>query len=397
MPLDFLIIDNEHALVELCEQLKGSIWLAVDTEFERERTFYPELCLLQIANSDIAAVIDPFAIDNIEPLFDLLYDTSITKVFHAARQDLEIFFNITGKVPVPLFDTQIAAPLLGHNDQIGYANLVKNILAVELDKKHTRTDWKKRPLTDSQLRYAVDDVIYLGQLYEQLLAKLTTLNRLEWLTDDFTALADAELYKPDPEKVWMKIKNANRLKGKELSVLQSLAAWRERTARQQNRPKKWLISDDTLIAMARLLPDNPADLSGIKGLHERLYKRHASELLEIIAKAQHRTPPTLAMSKAGKALNVQEQAKVDVLMAIVRLRAQENDLNPTILASRKELESFVQGQTGSALLTGWRENLIGHELCEFLAGKINLQVENQRLSMVANSQKDGITQSFQKK
>lgn len=381
MSLEFLIIDNEHALVELCGQLKGSAWLAVDTEFERERTYYPELCLLQISNSKLAAVIDPFAIDNIEPLFDLLYDTSITKVFHAARQDLEIFFNITGKVPVPLFDTQIAAPLLGHSDQIGYANLVNNILAVKLDKKHTRTDWKRRPLTDSQLRYAVDDVIYLGQLYVQLLAKLNSLNRLEWLVDDFAALADAELYKPDPEKVWMKIRNANRLKGNELSVLQALAAWRERTARQQNRPKKWLISDDTLIGMARLLPDNPADLSAIKGLHERVYKRQASELLEIIAEARHKTPQPLAVPKAGKALNVREQAKVDVLMAIVRLRAQQHDLTPGILASRKELERFVQEQTGSTLLTGWREHLIGHELCEFLSGKISLQVENQSLSI----------------
>lgn len=381
MSLEFLIIDNEHALVELCGQLKGSAWLAVDTEFERERTFYPELCLLQISSNDIAAVIDPFAIDNIEPLFDLLYDTSITKVFHAARQDLEIFFNITGNVPVPLFDTQIAAQLLGHSDQISYANLVKNILAVELDKKHTRTDWKRRPLTDSQLRYAVDDVIYLGQLYVQMLAKLNSLNRLEWLVDDFSALADAELYKPDPEKVWMKIRNANRLKGNELSVLQALAAWRERTARQQNRPKKWLISDDTLIGMARLLPDNPADLSAIKGLHERVYKRQASELLEIIAEARHKIPQPLAVPKAGKALNVREQAKVDVLMAIVRLRAQQYDLTPGILASRKELERFVQEQTGSTLLTGWREHLIGHELCEFLSGKISLQVENQSLSI----------------
>lgn len=285
MNKDLIFIDNGPDLTRLCGQLQDCAWLAVDTEFERTNTYYPELCLLQVAGNGITAVIDPLAIAGLEPLYDVLYDPSITKVFHAARQDFEIFFHIKGELPVPLFDTQIAASLLGHDKQTSYANLIRDILGVELAKTQTRTNWKRRPLSRSQLDYAADDVIYLGQVYELLLAKLTASGQLSLVEEESAALARPELYQPDPENMWLKIREARKLKGNILAVLQQLAAWREITARAENRPRQWILHDNTLLAMARLLPASRDDLSRVKGVNERVLKRHGAALLEIIGTA----------------------------------------------------------------------------------------------------------------
>ena len=280
-----VLIENGTDLARLCRQLRDCAWLAVDTEFERVNTYYPELCLLQVAGDGITAVIDPLVIADLEPLYEVLYDPSITKVFHAARQDFEIFFHIKGELPVPLFDTQIAASLLGHDKQTSYANLIRDILGVELAKTQTRTNWKRRPLSRSQLDYAADDVIYLGQVYELLLAKLTASGQLSLVEEESAALARPELYQPDPENMWLKIREARKLKGNILAVLQQLAAWREITARAENRPRQWILHDNTLLAMARLLPASRDDLSRVKGVNERVLKRHGAALLEIIGTA----------------------------------------------------------------------------------------------------------------
>lgn len=285
MNKDLVFIDCDLALSQYCGQLKGHTWLAVDTEFERVSTYYPELCLLQVANNEITVVIDPLAITHLEPLYDVLYDPSITKVFHAARQDLEIFFHDKGVLPFPIFDTQIAAALLGYDKQLSYANLIIEILGVELAKTQTRTNWKRRPLSRSQLQYAADDVIYLGQVYELLLPRLIEAGKLSLLEEECKALARPELYQPDPETMWLKIREAKKLEGKLLAVLQQLAAWREITARAENQPRKWILQDYTLVEMARSLPANPDDLSRIKGVNERLLQRHGAALLEVIGAA----------------------------------------------------------------------------------------------------------------
>ena len=282
MNKELVFIDSEFALTQLCGQLKGCSWLAVDTEFERSNTYYPELCLLQVADNGITAVIDPLTIANLEPLYNVLYDPAITKVFHAARQDLEIFFHIKGEVPVPFFDTQIAASLLDYDKNLGYANLIREVLDIELAKTQTRTNWKRRPLSSSQLEYAADDVFYLGQVYELFLDKLIKSGQLSLLDEEFQALARPELYQPDPENMWLKIKGAKKLKGDILAVLKQLAAWREITARAENQPRKWILDDNTLVEIARLLPANQNDLSRIKGVNIRVLKRHGATLLEII-------------------------------------------------------------------------------------------------------------------
>ncbi len=374
MDSEYKLVENETSLIAICNQFKGSEWLAIDTEFEREKTFYPELCLVQIATENQVVVIDPLLVENLQPLLDLLYDPSITKVFHAARQDIEIFFMLQGEVPEPLFDTQIAAPLVGYDEQIGYGNLVNKVLGISLSKAHTRTDWKRRPLQESQLQYAADDVIYLVEVYRFLIKKLKEYDRLSWLEDDFSALANPQLYQPDPETVWSKIRAAKKLKGNKLSTLQQLAAWRERTARAENRPKNWLIKDDTLVDLSQLQPGSLSDLGRIKGLNERLVRRYGQDLLKLIDVAKQQPPLPLEKARSHKALNVQEELKVDALTVLVRLLAYENNLNATTLAPRKELEKFVRNDSESTLFKGWREHLIGKELKAFLDGKSTIQL-----------------------
>ncbi len=278
----YTFIDNEKSLSQLCEQLKNASWLAVDTEFERVSTYYPELCLVQVSNGIDTAVIDPLVINNLEPLYDLLYMESITKVLHSAHQDLEIFFNIKGTVPTPLFDTQLAAPLFGYAQGIGYGNLVKEVLNIELDKGHARTDWKKRPLSKEQLRYAADDVIYLAKVYEIFLEKIKNVKDLSDFSQRTERLTKAETFQPDPEIMWKKIFAAKRLKGKQLEIVKKLAAWRETTARERNRPRKWIIADHPIIEMAKSTPENKDDLLQIDKVSEKMVERYGETFLKII-------------------------------------------------------------------------------------------------------------------
>jgi ribonuclease D len=282
----YLYVDNEESLSSVCKQLGDSTWLAVDTEFERVSTYYPELCLVQISNGTLTVVIDPIVIKNLEPMLDLLYQKSITKVIHSAHQDLEIFFNIKGVIPEPLFDTQIAAPILNFAKGIGYGNLAKEVLGIELDKGHARTDWKKRPLSKEQLRYAADDVIYLGKIYEIFQEKLKDVKNLTDFTIQTERLLMPETYQPDPEKMWKKIFAAKRLKGRQLEIAKKLAAWREMTARERNRPRKWILADHTLIDIAKRLPVTKIELLEIDKVNEKMVNRYGETFLKIVNDAK---------------------------------------------------------------------------------------------------------------
>jgi len=282
----FVLVDKEISLSQVCEQFSGSTWLAIDTEFERVSTYYPELCLVQISNGIVTAVIDPLVINDLEPLFELLYRQSITKVLHSARQDLELFYNIKGIVPTPLYDTQIAASALGYAKGIGYGNLIKEALGIELDKGHSRTDWKRRPLTEEQLRYAADDVIYLAKVYEKFLLNAIPVENITSVNEQLSVLEKPETYQPNPENMWKKIRAARQLNGKNLAVIKQLAAWREITARNQNRPRKWILPDHALIELARQLPADKSDLLKIDKVGKTTVHRHGDTLLKIIAHEQ---------------------------------------------------------------------------------------------------------------
>ncbi|MDZ4154007.1 ribonuclease D, partial [Methylicorpusculum sp.] len=279
---DIQYINTPEQLEQLCTQINKETWLALDTEFLREKTYYPKFCLLQIATPDWVACVDPIALPNLDMLFAALYNPAIVKVFHSCRQDLEIFYQLTGKLPTPVFDTQIAAPLLGFQENPGYAMLVSSLLNINLDKAHTRADWSKRPLSEGEIAYAADDVIYLCKIYQLMQKKLAELGRSEWLKQDFAELENPELYQVRPEQAWLKIKGKNKLTGKQLSIIQTLSEWREKAAQIENHPKSWLLRDEMLFDIAKLQPETVADLGNIRGLNERVKNRYGRELCLLI-------------------------------------------------------------------------------------------------------------------
>ena len=376
-------IDTPEQLAKLCEQIKKETWLALDTEFLREKTYYPKFCLLQIATPEWVACVDPIALPKLDVLFEAIYNPAIVKVFHSCRQDLEIFFQWTGQLPSPIFDTQVAAPLLGFQDNPGYAMLVSSLLSVNLNKAHTRADWSKRPLTEAELEYAADDVIYLCQIYQIMVQKLTALGRIDWLKNDFAELTNPVLYTVDPEKAWFKIKGKNKLTGKQLSIIQTLAEWREKTAQAEDRPKSWLLRDELLFDLAKLQPETVPELGNVRGINERAVNRYGKELCQLITAAKNRPPLPLNEKDRSAKKTQQQEAILDILTALVRVRAEENALNPTILASRKDLEELLSnGDDECPLLHGWRYTMAGKELVGLIKGELLLGIDSNKLAII---------------
>ena len=376
-------INTPDQLAKLCEQIKKEPWLALDTEFLREKTYYPKFCLLQIATPEWVACIDPIALPKLDDLFEVLYNPAIVKVFHSCRQDLEIFYQLTGKLPAPIFDTQVAAPLLGFQDNPGYAMLVSSLLSINLNKAHTRADWSKRPLTEAQIEYAADDVIYLCQIYQIMVQKLTALGRIDWLKHDFAELENPALYTVAPEKAWFKIKGKNKLTGKQLSIIQTLAQWREKTAQSEDRPKSWLLRDELLFDLAKLQPETVVELANVRGMNERAVNRYGKELCQLITIAKNRPPLPLNEKDRPAKKTQQQEAILDILTALVRIRAEENSLNPSILASRKDLEVLLFNDDDECpLLHGWRFTMAGRELVGLLKGELFLGIESEKLAII---------------
>lgn len=376
-------IDTVDQLAALCEQIKKASWLALDTEFLREKTYYPKFCLLQIATPEWVVCVDPLALPELDDLFAALYSPSIVKVFHSCRQDLEIFYQLTGKVPGPIFDTQVAAPLLGFQDNPGYAMLVSSLLNINLNKAHTRADWSKRPLIEAEIQYAADDVIYLCQIYQIMLQKLTELGRADWLKQDFAELENPNNYQVLPEKAWLKIRGKNKLTAKQLSIVQTLAEWREVTAQAENRPKTWLLRDELIFDMAKLQPETATDLANIRSINERIVQRYGRKLCELIAVAKNKEPQPLKEKDRAIKKNQQHEAILDILTALVRIRAEENSLNPAILATRKDLEALLFNEEEDCpLLHGWRYSMAGKELVGLLKGDLLFGIQSDRLSVI---------------
>tara|TARA_B110000459_G_C16611675_1_gene496535 strand:- start:1868 stop:3019 length:1152 start_codon:yes stop_codon:yes gene_type:complete len=380
MTVQFL--DTHADLVSFCQRISDSKWMTVDTEFLREKTYYSKLCLIQVATDDEIACIDPLAIGDLDPILDLIYNPEITVVFHAARQDLELFYTLRGTLPPAIFDTQLAATVLGYGDQIGYGNLVKQCIGVELDKAHSRTDWTKRPLDSGQISYAADDVRYLRNVYKLLLQELQDKNRLHWLSEDFDNLTDISTYEPDPINVWKKIKGAGRLKGVQLAILQKLADWREQRAITTNRPRRWVLKDEVMIDLAKLAPDSTQKFSVIRGLESGTIERHGKAILEQITIAKTIPVEVWPTMKKPLQLSSQQDATVDALMALMRKFCDEQSIAPAAVSSRKELERLVAGDTSVNLLQGWRNEIVGHHIQDFLNGKISITVCDTQLNTI---------------
>jgi ribonuclease D len=350
------LITDATALTDLCRALSGSGWLAVDTEFLRERTYRARLCLVQVANHELVACVDPLAIDDLSPLTALLHAPGVRKVMHAARQDLEVFHDLEARVPGPLFDTQIAAAYLGHDDQIGYAALVQALTGHALAKTQTRTDWSKRPLTAAQLEYAADDVRYLRPVYETLLEQLTTRARLGWLEDDCTRLTDPALYATDPEQAWRRLRGGADLPPAGQQVLRALAVWRERTAQERDRPRSWIVRDEVLFELARRQPESAHALAGIAGLDDKTLQRHGPALLAAI-EAGRRVDPAVVWERLPPFDRAQSEL-VRRLMQQVRELATQHALAPAVLATRRDVERLVRGADPRTLFPDWRLEML---------------------------------------
>lgn len=379
-----MYIRDTESLADTIETLMAAPVVAVDTEFMRERTYYARLCLVQLGTAEESFVVDAVALEGkLEPLARLLTAPHVVKIVHAGSQDVEILLRATGSTVAPVFDTQVAATLAGFPVQVGYAQLVKDLLGVHVDKSDTFTDWAARPLTPEQVEYAEADVRYLPQVYERLHERLEREGRLAWLAEDFERLADPQTYEIDPREQYRRVKRASSLDRRSLAVLRELAAWRETEAQRRDTPKRWLISDESLVEIARRTPGSAAELSGIRGVNDKVASRSGAAVIAAIRAGQAVPEDELPRLPRKDRIPSGAQAVADLLSAVLRIRAREHNVATTLLASRDELERFAAGdRDGHPLSTGWRRTLVGAELAAIADGKTAVRVKDGRLAVI---------------
>ena len=376
---EVLYVDNNEKLQQLCQSIKDAPLLILDTEFVREKTYRAKLCLIQIATDDIVACIDPIALPDITSLMDIINDENKVKVLHAARQDYEIFFDLTNQLPQPLFDSQLAASLLGYGEQVGYAALVEKVLGVQLDKAHTRTDWSKRPLSEAQIRYASDDVVYLRELYPLLQKQLIDQGRENWLEEEFDALCQPELFITRPEDAWNKVKGINRLRPRQLAAAKNISEWREKMAINKDRPRRWILADDILLAASQLLPKNISQLESIANIKKSVIENSGKIILDCVQKALTLNENELPSTVKPKRLTADQEIIADLLLTQLKLIASEHNISPANIANRKMIEKLILGESDITLLKGWRHQLAGKKLQELLSGELFLRIEKNKV------------------
>ena len=378
----FEYIDNTQKLNDLLARLEHAEWVTLDTEFIREKTYYPRLCLIQIASADVLACIDPLQIPDLQPFLQWLRDPRRIKVLHAAWQDLEIFYHLgNGVLPAPIFDTQIAAAVLGMGDQLGYGRLVENLLGVVLDKSQSRTDWSRRPLTPAQLEYAIDDVRYLRDVYQQLRQQLEKLGRLKWLDKPFQKLADPNTYAIDPRSSWERVRGLQILKPHQLAILREIAAWREERALHKDIPRRWILSDEILLDMARMQPDSVQGLRHIRGLSDEQIERHGGEWLSCIARGKAIPKSEYPQLPRRRKLDANMSVVADLLMALLNQIANEHGISAQMIATRQQIEKMLE-EGRVTLADDWRGALVNDVFTAVLSGKTSIRIQDQRVVLV---------------
>ena len=375
-----MYLTTDKDLAEFCDQLNSSPILAIDTEFVRERTYYHKLGLIQVSDGIHCAAIDPIHISNLEPFLNLVRNQNTVKVFHAARQDLEILHRLCGGTIQPIFDTQIAASVVGWGAQISFAKIVNKVLGKKIDKSETYTDWCRRPLSERQIEYALDDVRLLFPVYENLKKVLKSLNREEWLQGEFIQLEDPDNFKdPNLEKLYMRIKNIRTLAPKNFAIICELAKWREKEAQFRDCLAKNIVRDESLLELARKAPIDSEGLSRIRGLHNNEITRGKKNILAAIQRGlnlpldQIPKLPELEIYKAPPGIE-------EMLSAHVQICAEKLKIEPSVLAGRKKVNDFVkcfdqkQSLENHPLFCGWRKQAIGNQLYLALTGEMALAI-----------------------
>lgn len=347
------LIDSDAALAACCQRWAQAPALALDTEFVRTDTYYAQLCLLQVDDGSDPAVVDTLAVHDLDPLLERLRDPRQVKILHSGSQDLEILTPLCDAPVAPLFDTQRAAEILGEGEQLSYAALVERHLGVQLDKSLTRTDWRHRPLRPDEIAYAAADVSYLRQLYPLLHEALATRGRLAWLHEDCDRLAAPERYQEDPGNAWRRLKHLPRLPPEAQAAAVALAQWRELTARSANRPRRWILSDDALYALATRRPGDEAALAAVREVPASLVRHHGRAILRCIAAAEDALPDGAG---AAPPLDDEQRKELDALRARVAALAERLEVPRGLLANRNDLEQFIRRGAASdiPLLHGWR-------------------------------------------
>ncbi len=368
------VVSTTTDLADLCRRLAEHDYVAVDTEFMRETTFWPKLCLVQLAAPGIEAIVDPLApgID-LAPLFELMSNEAVEKVFHAARQDIEIVHIKSSRVPVPVFDTQVAAMVCGFGDSISYVNLVKRITNRDLDKSSRFTDWSRRPLSERQLTYALGDVTHLRDVYRHLKTELERSNRNHWLAEEMATLTDPATYESRPETAWrrLKLKVRNR---RALGVLMELAAWRERIAQEQDVPRNRVLRDDALYDIANQQPTEVARLSELRTLSDGFARSaRAKDIIEAVRRGLERDPKALPPLSQSQALPPEAVAIVDLLRVLLKAAAGRHGVAPRLIADTDDLERIaVERQPDVGALKGWRHELFGADALRLKTGQLAL-------------------------
>jgi ribonuclease D len=379
------LITDSAALADLVARLAKSPFVAVDTEFMRENSYWPDLCLIQIADSEEAAAIDPKAKGmDLQPLLDLMVDNEdVLKVFHAGGQDLEIVHNLTGRTPHPLFDTQVAAMALGMGEQIGYSNLIDSMLGIKLDKGARFTDWSRRPLDKRQIDYAIGDVTHLADIFPRMLERLRKTGRGGWLDQEMDRLGDAASYLNIPDLAWTRIKSPSR-KPDMLGRLKALAAWREREAQGKNLPRGRIVKDETLADIAAHPPREQGDLAKVRGLSPSWAGNDiGGRMMAALAEAKPLPEAELPPREDRKPGLGKDGALIaDLLKLLLKVRAREADVAPRLIARSEDLEAIAAGQRdGLPLLTGWRHDIFGKDALALVEGQLAFSVKGGKMVM----------------
>jgi ribonuclease D len=376
-----LITDSE-SLKSLCERLSRSDFVAVDTEFMRENTYWPDLCLIQIGNEEEAAAVDPKAEGlDMGPLLDLLVDNEdVLKVFHAGGQDVEIIYNLTGRTPHPIFDTQIAAMALGLGEQVGYSNLVESLIGENLDKGARFTDWARRPLDKRQIDYAIGDVTHLATLFPKMLQRLRKTGRGEWLDEEMERLANPSNYENDPDLAWKRVRVSSR-KPEVLGRLKALAGWREQEARGKNLPRGRIMKDETLADIAAHPPAGQEGLARVRGLSPAWSGNDiGGRMMAALAQAKPLGPDELPPREDRPGLGKEGALVADLLKLLLKIRSRETNVAARLIARSDELELLAAGRReGLSILEGWRFREFGREAVDLVEGRLAFGVKGGKL------------------
>ncbi len=391
------VLTDTAALREACAKARRSRYVTIDTEFVRETTYWANLCLVQVASEDELFAVDALAPEiDLGPLYDLLRDEAVLKVFHAARQDMEIFVHEMGDVPGPIFDTQVAAMVCGFGDSVGYETLVTRLADVRLDKAQRFTDWSKRPLSPRQIAYALDDVVHLRTVFEKLEASLNETGRLDWLDEEMAVLTDARTYRIEPDNAWKRLKPRSRNRHF-LAMVRAIAAWREREAERRNVPRNRVIRDDLLLEMAAKPPHSAEELGDVRGLSRRLGDTgEGKDLIAAINQAERLPDESLPVVEAeDPRLQGGPTPLGELLRVLLKIKGHEHGVAPKLIAASSELDQIaVLDEPDVPALKGWRYELFGKDALALKEGRLGFAVKDNRLLLLHLDEQGAVAEAL---